>query len=111
MRPTNFSVIAQCFALEPKTLFQWYKNYLSDYHQDKQEGKFAANKVYVVDKNTGEIKKEQIVHILEPENRGDTLCVDEKMMDHRYTTILTNYKIGKIILLIDTIKPALLRAC
>ena len=90
-------------------MFRWYKDYLSDYHPSKKEGKYAANMVCDIDVETGEVVKEQIVHILQPDNMGDTLCIDEKMIDHQYTTILSNHKTGKIILLIDSMKPSLVK--
>jgi transposase len=101
--------VARCFDIEPKTLFRWYKDTISDYHQDKRIGKFAAHKVYEVEASTGEILKEQVVHILQPDNLGHTLCIDEKMVDGKYTTILTNHETGKIILLIDTMKPSMVK--
>jgi transposase len=76
---------------------------------DKREGKYAAHQVYDMDMDTGEIKKQQVVHIVQPQNVGESLCIDEKMIHKRYTTIVSNQKTGKIALLIDSVKPALVK--
>lgn len=97
------------FQLKPRTLYHWYRNFISDYHQDNKEGKFAAHKVYDFDPDTGEVKKEQVVHIVQPQNVGESMCIDEKMINKRYTTIVSNHQTGKIALLIDSVKPKLVK--
>lgn len=91
--------------VKPKTLYRWYRFVISDYEKDKKEGRFAGNKVYEVDADTGEVKKEITVHILKPENVQREMCIDEKMIGQNYTVILSSYETGKIALLIDTMKP------
>ena len=95
--------------LKPHTLYKWYRDIISNYHQDVASGKFASNKVYEFNSETGEIHKEQIVHIVKPENVGESMCIDEKMISKRYSTIISNQQTGKIALLIDSIKPALVK--
>ena len=95
--------------LKPCTLYKWYRDIISNYHQDVASGKFASNKVYEFSSETGEIHKEQIVHIVKPENVGESMCIDEKMISKRYSTIISNQRTGKIALLIDSVKPALVK--
>jgi transposase len=95
--------------IEPKTLYGWYRNVISNYIQDKETGKFASNKVYEFDLKTGEIQKEQIVHIVKPENIGESMCIDEKMIGKKYSTIISNQQTGKIALLIDSVKPTFVK--
>lgn len=87
-------------------MYWWYRNVISDYHKDKNEGNFASQKVYEWDTVTGEIAKEQVVHIVKPENVGESMCIDEKMINRRYCTIISNHLTGKIALLIDSVKPS-----
>lgn len=107
--PVNISTIAYCFDLQPRTLFTWYKDIISDYHIDQQEGRFASQKVYEANKETGEIIKEQIVHISHSHHMGESMCIDEKMINGKYCTILSNQQSGHIALLIDSIKPELVQ--
>lgn len=72
------------FQLKPKTLNFWYKEILSNYHSDLEEKKFAAQSVAEFDVDTGEVVKENIIHILKPENVGDKMCIDEKMIGKRF---------------------------
>ncbi len=95
--------------LKPRTLYRWYRDIISNYHQDKATGKFASGKVYEFDLETGEMHKEQVVHIVKPENVGASMCIDEKMISKRYSTILSNQESGKIALLIDSVKPGLVK--
>jgi transposase len=62
-----------------------------------------------INKKTGEIK-EQVVHILKEEHLGERMCIDEKMINGRYSTIMSNQDTGHIALLIDNVKPALVKA-
>ena len=101
----NLSTIAQVFQIKPKTLYSWYRNVISDYHQDKQTGNFAGHQVYDYDASTGEIRKEQVVHIFKQENFGEAMSIDEKMIGGKYSTIISNPETGKIALLIESVKP------
>ena len=98
------------FQIRPKTLNYWYKEILSNYHSDLKEKKFAAQSVSEFDVDTGEVVKEHIIHILKPENVGDKMCIDEKMIGKRFCTILSNAETGKMALLMESMKPNLIRA-
>lgn len=92
------------FAIKAKTLFYWYKEYLSGYRQQVAEGKWGEKKIHVVDKETGEIIKEKPVPIAKEENMGTHMTVDEKQIGKKMYTIMTNVKTGKIALLAQSQK-------
>lgn len=58
---------------------------------------------------TGEVVKENIIHILKPSNVGSKMCIDEKMIGKRFCTILSNAETGKMALLMESMKPDLIR--
>ena len=93
---------------KPKGMYHWYKNVISDYHADQKSGKFLSQKMYEYEKDTGEITKELKVHIIKPVNLGPSMIIDEKMIGHKYTVMISNEQTGKIALLIDTMKPELI---
>jgi transposase len=107
--PVNISIIAHCFDIKPRTLFLWYKDVISDYHSDKQSGRLAGKKVVEVDEQTGQVTKEQVVHISHPHQVGESMCIDEKMINGKYCTILSNHHSGHIALLLDSVKPHLVK--
>lgn len=103
------ATIARFMDINPRTLYDWYRNVISDYHKDKEEGRFASEEVHDCDGETGEIKKEQTVHIFQPGNIGETMCMDEKMIGKNYSTIFSNHSTGKIALLLDSPDPVLVK--
>jgi transposase len=97
------------FQIKSKTLNFWYKEILSNHHRDVKDKKFAAQSIDEVDFSTGEVLKENIIHILKPGNVGAKMCIDEKMIGKRYCTILSNAETGKMALLMESMKPNLVR--
>lgn len=93
------------FGLKPKTLHYWYKESLSGYKQAVEMGDWGEKKIFVVDKQTGEVVKERPVPIAKPENFGTHMTIDEKQIGKRMYSIMTNAKTGKIALLAQTMKP------
>jgi hypothetical protein len=51
------------FDLKPKTLYNQYRNGLSDYKIDIENGKWGNKKVEIIDFETGEILKSKTVYI------------------------------------------------
>jgi len=92
------------FDIKPKTLYSWYRNYLSDYKTDIQEGKWLKDKIPIADKETGEIKQELPVYIAKPENIGPSMALDDKQIGKATFSIMTNQQTGKIALLVETLK-------
>jgi transposase len=96
-RPVNFTTIGWFLQLKPQTIYYWYREYLSGYSQavgSKQWGK---------DNFVGFDKREKSVPVLKPENFGEEMSVDEKMIDEEFYTVMTNRQTGKIALLAETL--------
>lgn len=96
-KPVNFTIIGGFLQLKPQTVYCWYRNYLSGYPEaveSKQWGK---------DNFTGSDKREKLVPVLKPENFGEEMAVDEKMIDEEFYTVMTNRQTGKIALLAETL--------
>jgi transposase len=99
-KPVNFTTIGGFLQLKPQTVYGWYRNYLSGYPEaveSKQWGK---------DNFTGSDRREKLVPVLKPENFGEQMSVDEKMIDEEFYTVLTNRETGKIALLAETLQVA-----
>jgi transposase len=79
-----------------KTLFRWYRQYLSGYEEAKKEGRWGK------DNFIGKDKKEKVVAVLKEENFGEEMSIDEKMIDEEFYTVMTNRQTGKIALLAET---------
>lgn len=90
-------------------MYHWYRNIISNYKKDKASGTFAGHKVYQFDEQTGEIKKEQVVHIFKPENLSEAISIDEKMIGKKYSTIVSSQQTGKIALLVETMNPVMVK--
>lgn len=96
-KPVNFTTIGGFLQLKPQTVYSWYRNYLSGYPEaveSKQWGK---------DNFIGSDKREKSVPVLKPENFGEQMSVDEKMIDEEFYTVMTNRETGKIALLAETL--------
>lgn len=97
-KPVNFTTIGGFLQLKPQTVYSWYRHYLSGYPEaveSKQWGK---------DNFTGSDKREKSVPVLKPENFGEQMSVDEKMIDEEFYTVMTNRQTGKIALLAETLQ-------
>jgi len=56
------------FDIKPKPLYHWYRNHLSDYKSDIEQGKWQKDKIpKVVDEQNGEILSESPVYIVSAE--------------------------------------------
>lgn len=92
------------FSLKPKTLYHWYRNHLSNYKPDIEQGKWQKDKIPKADEQTGEILSETPVYIAKPENMGPAMVLDDKQIGKDVYSILTNRETGKIALLVETVK-------
>jgi len=88
------------FDIKPQTLQYWYKNYLSDYLPDIDNMKWHPGKIDTVNKTTGELK-EKPVYVLNKENLGSNMSIDDKSIGHDGFTILSNTDTGKIAMLVE----------
>jgi len=64
------------------TLYHWYRDHLSDYLPQKSSGCWPSRSLMEVDQDTGGVLKEQPVYVLKPENIGEKMCIDDKMICH-----------------------------
>ena len=92
------------FDIKPKYLYQIYRFGLSDYDKEKSEGSWNDKKVDRVDEQTGEIIGQRTVYIAEPKNIGASMCLDDKEINGKSFSILSNQNTGKIAFMIDSVK-------
>jgi len=96
-KPVNFTTIGGFLQLKPQTVYSWYRNYLSGYPEAVESNEWGK------DNFTGRDKREKSVPVLKPENFGEQMSVDEKMIDEEFYTVMTNRETGKIALLAETL--------
>jgi transposase len=92
------------FDIKPKTLYHWYRNHLSDYKPDIEQGKWLKDKIPIADQQTGEILSESPVYIAKPENLGKRMTLDDKQIGKDVFSIMTNRDTGKIALMVESAK-------
>ncbi len=85
-KPVNFTTIGLFLNIKPQTIYVWYRQYLSGYPEAVASGDWGK------DNFTGSDKRQKIVPVLKPENMGEEMAVDEKMIDEEFYTVLTNRK-------------------
>lgn len=93
----NFTTIGGFLQLPAQTIYYWYRHYLSGYPQALESREWGK------DNFTGSDKREKSVPVLKPENFGEQMSVDEKMIDEEFYTVMTNRETGKIALLAETL--------
>lgn len=79
-------------------LYSWYRNCLSSFTDEIADGSFHSNDI--AQKNEPALA----VPILQEENLGEDMAVDEKQVDGELFTLLSNRKTGKIALMAQTLK-------
>lgn len=99
-KPVNFTTIGSFLKLKPQTVYVWYREYLSGFPE------VVASGIWGKDDFTGSDKRKKSVPILKPENLGEEMAVDEKMIDEEFYTVFTNRQTGKIALLAETMQVA-----
>ena len=99
-KPVNFTTIGCFLKLQPKTIYYWYRQYLSGYPESVEAG------IWGKDNFTGSDKRQKLVPVLKPENFGEEMAVDEKMIDEEFYTVMTNRQTGRIALLAETLRVA-----
>ena len=92
------------FDIKPKYLYQVYRFALSDYDKEKQAKTWNDKKVERVDEQTGEIKGERTVYIAKAENICESMCLDDKEINGKSFSILSNQKTGKIAFMMDSVR-------
>jgi len=102
---TNISVFAEIMGVDAKTLHNWYKNNLSGFEPDGA-GHIHEHDIKV---ETAHGQTNIEVPILQPENIGANMGIDEKMIGEQYYTILSNRETGKIAFCAGTTKSDYLK--
>lgn len=81
------------------TLHDWYKNHLSGFHTAEVQESLHQFDIAATAANRDEPVS---VPILKPENIGVSMAIDEKHINGKFYTILSNNHTGKIALMADT---------
>lgn len=102
--PVNLSTVARVFRIQPKTLYHWYRNHLSDYLSDKEKEQWPPKHLEHLDMETGELEKQKPLYVFKPENLGDKMSIDDKSLADEGFTIMSNSRSGKIALMIESCK-------
>ena len=89
---TNISVFAELMGIAGKTLHHWYKDFLSNFVPKGQQ-QIHVNDIIV---KTGKRDSVLEVPIVCPNNIGQDMGIDEKMIGEEWYTLLTNRETGKI---------------
>ena len=92
------------FDIKSKYLYQVYRFGLSDYDKEKAQGNWNDKKVDRIDEQTGEIVGQRTVYIAESKNIGSCMCLDDKEINGKSFSILSNQNTGKIAFMIDSVK-------
>lgn len=100
----NISTVSRVFSLKPKTLYHWYRNYLSDYKPDIENNTWHPKYLENVDGQTAEITKGKPLYVFKPENIGPKMSIDDKAIGHEGFSILSNGETGKIAMMIESCK-------
>lgn len=90
--------------MKPQVLYSQYRNVLSDYTLERDQGLWPAKQVSIADEFTGEILEQMAIPILKPENIGEKMNIDDKHIGKQCFTILSNNDTGKIAMTIPSIK-------
>lgn len=86
-------------------MYHWYRNHLSDYLPDKENGSWCREKIPIeVNETTGEIIKEKPLYICKPEHVGERMVLDDKQLGKDVYTIMSNPQTNKIALMIESTK-------
>jgi len=70
---------------------------LSDYKPLSDAGELPIQKHTTerIDKETGEIKETNLIHIFKPENIGDKMCIDDKCIGHKKNKNFFMFRVAK----------------
>lgn len=90
--------------IDSQKIRRWYRDVLSDFSETGQDAIHKYD-IEFIDKETGEIKK-IFVPVCVPENIGDHMCIDEKMIGEDFFTIISNRTTGKLAFMADTTKSS-----
>jgi len=98
---TNTTPIAKALCIEPQKLWRWYRDTLSGFLEPDNQVKHHQ---YDIKYRVKGIEKKVRVPILNPENLGPNMAIDEKQIGEDMHTVLSNRDTGKVALLARTLK-------
>ena len=100
-KPISIGNVAYVLGMCSKKLQRWYQQVLSGFTEAQENGEIGKHNL--ITKEEG-IEKEITVPILEPDNLGTKMAIDEKTIDGVCYTILSNRNTSKIALMAATLK-------
>ena len=100
-KPISIGNVAYVLGMSAKKLHRWYQNILSGFPQAVERGEIGKDDFFV--REQGETEKIK-VPILEEDNLGQRMAIDEKTINGTGYTILSNRQTNKIALMASTFK-------
>ena len=100
-KPISIGNVAYVLGMSAKKLHRWYQKVLSGFTQAVERGEIGKDDLYV--KEQGKAEKIR-VPILEEDNLGEQMAIDEKTINGTGYTILSNRQTNKIALMASTFK-------
>ena len=94
---TNTSVVSSVLNLDNQLVWHWYREHLSGFRESESNGEH-----YRHDFQQSECSEVVRVPILEPDNFGDKMAIDEKQIGEEMHTIISNHKTGKIAVMVKS---------
>lgn len=98
---SNTTPISKALCVESQKLWRWYRDVLSGFLEPEVQKQHHQYDVFHKEKGQQVCIR---TPILEPENIGPHMAIDEKQIGEEMHTVLTNRETGKIALLSKTLK-------
>lgn len=103
-------MLGKILDIDSQKVRRWYRDVLSGFLKTGQESVHEYDIEYI-SKETGEMKKIS-VPVCVPENMGDDMCIDEKMIGEEFFTLISNRTTGKLAFMANTTSSyELIEAC
>jgi len=106
--PFDMSVIAQVLGIPYGKFYRWIKDSISDFKDQETQEKLHQNDIPSLH---GDLDKIVKVPIFRQDQIGESMAIDEKHLNGRFHTVLTNSKTSKVALLCSSIHPIDLQKC
>jgi transposase len=92
--------VAYVLGMDSARLTRWYKEVLSGFKQKAESGELRKDDIKIRSQSEQSIR----VPVLEKNNIGQFIAIDEKHIDGHYYTILSNLETSKVIMCIKSVK-------
>jgi transposase len=106
--PFDISVICIVLGLPYNKFYRWFKEFLTDFKTPEGQTKLHLHDFEVATKSG---YKTVLVPIFRPEHVDAHMAIDEKHINGKFYTVLSNAKTGKVALLCSTINANELKIC